>query len=126
AGLLAGGIVALFTVLVDAFPGMRSVFPKLSPVLVQLLTLDQGLGTGALIVVVGAGVAGLIGAGLGMLPERTRKALLIGIETLVILAVFQAVVNDLFSWFRTLPNFLYAPRGGLTVTAAIVVFVVAV
>lgn len=126
AGLLAGGIVALFTVLVDAFPGMRSVFPKLSSVLVQLLTLDQGLGTGALIVVVGAGVAGLIGAGLGMLPERTRKALLIGIETLVILAVFQAVVNDLFSWFRTLPNFLYAPRGGLTVTAAIVVFVVAV
>lgn len=126
AGLLAGGIVALFTVLVDAFPGMRSVFPKLSPVLVQLLTLDQGLGTGALIVVVGAGVAGLIGAGLGMLPERTRKALLIGIETLVILAVFQAVVNDLFNWFRTLPNFLYAPRGGLTVTAAIVVLVVAV
>lgn len=126
AGLIAGGILALFAFIVDAFPGLRPIFPKLSPVLVQLLTLDQGLGTGAVLVVVGAGVAGLMGAGFGILPDRIRKALLIGIETLVILAVFQAVIDDLFDWFETIPDFLYASRGGLSVTAAIVVFVAAV
>lgn len=126
AGLLAGGILALFAVIVDGFPGIRSVFPKLSPVLVQLLTFDQELGTGVLLVIVGAGIAGLAGAGLGLLPDRVRKALLIGIETVVIVAVFQAVIDDLFDWFETLPDFLYASRGGLTVTAAIVVFAVAV
>lgn len=126
AGLLAGGILAIFAYIVDAFPGMRPIFPKLSPALVQLLTLDQGLGTGSLLVLAGAGLAGLAGAGLGMLPDRVRKALLIGIETVVILAVFQAVIDDLFDWFETLPDFLYASRGGLTITSAIVAFVVAV
>lgn len=125
AGLLAGGITALFAVIVDSFPGIRPIFPKLSPVLVQLLTLDQGLGTGALLIVVVAGVAGLAGAGLGVIPYRIRNALLIGIETLIILAVFQQVIDDLFDWFQTLPDFLYASRGGLSITAAILVFAIA-
>ena len=125
AGLLAGAMAAAFALLVDAFPGMRGVFPKLSPVLVGLLTFKREMAIGLLLLVAGSGVAAAAGAALGMLPSRWRKGVLVGAETLLALAVFQAVIVNLFRWFTTLPSFLYAPRGGLTLVAAVVVFVVA-
>ena len=124
-GLVAGLIAALFAALVDAFPGLRGTFPRLSPMMVQLLTFDFGVGAGFLVLPAIGAVVGAIGVSVHWLSERLRKALGVGALTTVIAAVFESVVKDVFDWFSALPRFLYAPAGGLKVVSAIVVFVVA-
>ena len=124
-GLVAGLIAALFAALVDAFPGLRGTFPRLSPMMVQLLTFDFGVGAGFLVLPAIGALVGAIGVSVHWLSERLRKALGVGALTTVIAAVFESVVKDVFDWFSALPRFLYAPAGGLKVVSAIVVFVVA-
>lgn len=124
-GLVAGLIAALFAALVDAFPGLRGTFPRLSPLMVQLLTFDFGVGAGFVVLPGIAAVVGAVGVSVHWLSEGLRKALGVGALTTVIAAIFESVVKDVFDWFSALPRFLYAPAGSLKVVSAIVVFVVA-
>lgn len=125
AGGLGGVIAGLFVLLVDAAPGLRDTFPKLGPVMVQTLTFDLGVGGGFGLLVAGGVVLALIGMALHWLSARWQKAIVIGVEAVVFVAIFEAVIDDLFDWFDTLPSFLYHPRGGLEVVSAVVVFAVA-
>jgi branched-chain amino acid transport system permease protein len=125
AGGLAGFVAGLFAILVNAAPGLRGTLPNLSPALVEVLTLGMGVGIGlVLLTVLGAAVAAL-GAGFHWLPPRMARAVSVAAQSVVAVAVFEAVIDDLFDWFKTIPNFLYASRGGLTILSAIVVFLVA-
>ena len=125
AGLVGSVILGIFTLLVNAFPDVRNIFPQLSPQLVELLTLGMGLGAGiAVVVVVSAALAGL-GAATAFLPPRISRAMLIGVETVVIISLFQPVVDDLFDWFDAIPEFLYGTQRALGLVPAIVLFVVA-
>ncbi|MEE9177704.1 MAG: hypothetical protein V3U46_04700, partial [Acidimicrobiia bacterium] len=123
AGALAGLFLATFALIVDTFPELRDTFPNLSPQMVELITL--GYGTSAAFVVLptlSALLAG-VGAGVAWLPRKLYKALLVGISTVLITSVFDAVIDDFFDWLPAIPDFLYAPISGLTVVSAIVVFV---
>ncbi|MPZ53537.1 MAG: hypothetical protein GEU79_12530 [Acidimicrobiia bacterium] len=126
AGLIAGLIVGGFTALVSAVPDLRGTFPNLSPVLVDTLTMDRGLGLGVVLLTVISIVAAVAGAATHWLPTRITRALSVGVQAVVVLAVFQTVVDDLFDWFTALPDALYAQGGGLTIVSAVLVFALSV
>lgn len=124
-GVAAGIVPAALALVTDALlPGIRDIFPNLSPAMIGLVTFERGLSGGLAILIGLAAAVALLGGVVAGLPERLRKAVVAGAGTIVSLAIFEAVINDLFRWFRTLPDFLYASRGGLTLVSSIVVFVV--
>lgn len=123
AGAIGGLMVALFALLIDALPEVRSTLPNLSPEMVDTITLGLGVGVGLVVVpAISAGVA-LLGAAIAFLPDRYRKALGVGALTVVAFALFQAVVDDFFDWFPALPDFLYETPSGISVVPAIILFV---
>jgi branched-chain amino acid transport system permease protein len=122
AGGLAGFVAGLFAILVNAAPGLRGTFPNLSPSLVEVLTLGMGVGGGLVVLTALGAVVAALGTGFHWLPPRMARAVSVALQSVVAVAVFEAVIDDLFDWFKTIPNFLYASRGGLTIVSAIVVF----
>lgn len=126
AGALAGLIVGGFTALVDAAPGIRGTFPNMSPRMVDILSFGQNVGTGILLMVLMGVATGGAAAAIRMLPEKVRKGMATGALTIVILAVFQSVVDNLFKWFATVPDLLYVRGGGMGLASALVVFALSV
>jgi branched-chain amino acid transport system permease protein len=123
AGALAGFFLASFALIVETFPQLRDTFPNLSPKMVELITLGYGTGAAFVVLPVASGLLAAIGASVAWLPRKLYKASLVGISTVLITSVFDAVIDDFFDWLPAIPDFLYAPISGLTVVSAIVVFV---
>lgn len=124
-GIAAGIFPAGLALLTEAAPTLRDTFPNLSPAMVDLLTLGRGTASG-LVMLIGVCAAVSLAAGaISLLPAPIPTAVAVGTETVIVLALFEAVVNDLFRWFSTLPRLLYQSGGGLSVVSAAVVFVVA-
>ncbi|MEE8375312.1 MAG: hypothetical protein V3S26_03205 [Acidimicrobiia bacterium] len=123
AGALAGFFLASFALIVEIFPQLRDTFPNLSPKMVELITLGYGTGAAFVVLPVASGLLAAIGASVAWLPRKLYKASLVGISTVLITSVFDAVIDDFFDWLPAIPDFLYAPISGLTVVSAIVVFV---
>jgi branched-chain amino acid transport system permease protein len=91
--------------------------------MVELITLGYGTGAAFVVLPVVSALLAAIGASVAWLPRKLYKALLVGISTVLITSVFDAVIDDFFDWLPAIPDFLYAPISGLTVVSAIVVFV---
>jgi len=123
AGALAGFFLASFALIVENFPQLRDTFPNLSPKMVELITLGYGTGAAFVVLPVASALLAAIGASVAWLPRKLYKALLVGISTVLIISVFDAVIDDFFDWLPAIPDFLYAPISGLTVVSAVVVFV---
>lgn len=125
AGLIASVFPAALALATEAVPALRSTFPNMSPAMVQMLNFDRE--TGGIFVLIAVTVAvGLAGGVIASLPLRLQKALAIGAETWIILAIFRVMVIDMFRWFPALPDFLYSSSGGLEILPATAAFVVAV
>jgi len=124
-GVIGGLIAALFATIVNTFPDVRSVFPNWSPELVELLTLGLGVGPAFLVLPAISAVVAAAAAGTSFLPERMRKALVVGLLAVVAVSLFQPVVDDFFDWLEVVPDFLYTPTRAIGVPGAIAVFVLA-
>ncbi len=125
AGAVGGAIAAAFATLVNAAPGIRGTFPKMGPAMVDALTLSRGVAEAwPLLIVISTAIAA-VGAAVHWLNPAIRRALAVASETVIIAAIFESVVDDLFDWFKTIPHALYARAGGLTVPSAVILFVVA-
>lgn len=124
AGAMAGAMLTVFALIVDTFPQLRGTFPNLSPNMVDLATLGLGTGAGLLVMPVVAAALAAAGASMAWIPDRIRKATTVGGLTVLIVALTQTLVADFFSWLRAIPNFLYTRGTGLTVVAAILLFIV--
>jgi branched-chain amino acid transport system permease protein len=123
AGAIGGLMVALFALLIDTFPQVRSTFPNLSPEMVEVITLGLGVGAGLVVIPAVSAAVAAVGAGISFLPGRYQKALAVGALTVLAFAMFQAVVDDFFDWFPALPDFLYETPSGISVIPAIILFV---
>ncbi len=122
AGAIGGFMVALFALLIETFPEVRSTFPNLSPEMVEVITLGFGVGVGLFLVPAISAAVAVVGAALSFLPERATRALAVGALTVLAFALFQAVVDDFFDWFTALPDFLYDSPSGISVIPAVIVF----
>lgn len=123
AGLIAGTVVAVFALIVNTFPGLRGTFPRLGPQMVEGVTLGFGVGGGFVILPLISAAVGAVSAAFAWLTERLQRALLIGLGSVPVLAMFEPLVDDLLDLIPAIPDFLYAPGRGLTVTSTVVVVI---
>lgn len=122
-GIIAGVVVALFALAVNTFPDLRGTFPRLGPEMVRLLTFEYSVASGFLILPVISALVAAAAAAFAWIPQRLRRSLLIALGSIVVLAMFQPLVDDLFDPIPAVPDFLYSPVRGFTITSAIVVLV---
>jgi branched-chain amino acid transport system permease protein len=97
--LLSGALVGVLAtlplwglIILAEYTNIREMFVNISPALVDVLTFGQAnLVVGGLILLVVMAISGVVGAGLRLLPERWRKAVIWGLG--VTLAI--ALMSDL-------------------------------
>lgn len=126
AGLLAGGLTALGIAAVKLFPdqAVRNIFTSVTPILIDVLTLQMSIWAGVATLLVGSVVAALVGAVLRTLPRRTRHPLVIALLVTVLLGMLQNVVRVALIQLGVTTDWLYSFRfKGLTYLGAILAFV---
>jgi branched-chain amino acid transport system permease protein len=125
AGLVGGVIVAVMTFLVDAFDP-RDVLVNASAKLVDVLHWGLDPLPGTIILVVGGFVVGAIGAGIAILPHTLRRGVLIGLSTVIGVALMQTFVAQVLTGLglKAVNSFIYA-RDGMNPIGAGLVLVLA-
>ena len=118
-GLVAGGGLSLLAVLVTNFD-LRDPLINWSPQLLELLSFGRGaLFAFVLWLLVGAGL-GFLGGVLRFAPSRTRRVIVTMALAIVGAAILESLVLDLVEGvgLDESIDWIYAPRGGLTMTGA--------
>jgi branched-chain amino acid transport system permease protein len=123
AGGAAGGVVlALFAVYVDVVKP-RGIFPNATPRMVDILHFGQDAVLGSLTLIVVAGLSGLAGAALHVLPRLPARAVAIGLIVTLLVALMERFVGQILG---NLPIAFLRPfffvRAGLTPEGAAVLF----
>jgi branched-chain amino acid transport system permease protein len=123
AGVVAAVPIAALTVIMDAVP-LQWMFIALSHDLFQMLTLQQGLAIGCAILIVGGGLAGLLGALWRVAPTVVRRAIGPGLVAVFIAGVFEELIQLMLQNYEgpvgNFRDFVYtweglSPQGALTI-----------
>ncbi|MFT7474013.1 MAG: branched-chain amino acid transport system permease protein [Verrucomicrobiales bacterium] len=145
-GALGGLGLTLLVVLMSNFD-VRDPLVNWSPQLFSLLSFNRGVGFGVWSWIAIGGALGAIGAGMRLLPTRVRRAISVMALTIVSVAIFQGIIDDLLggigefindpgriseffgegetarprvdSAFDPVIDFIYAQTGGLTRSGAL-------
>lgn len=123
-GLLIAGLLALL-VMLGSLVNLRKIFINASPLLYQLLTFNQGLGTGALLLFGAGGLCGLLSGLFYLSPSRIRKVLISSLGGVVLVGVLQDLLRPTFSaWgpLSVINEWLFAANG-LTLEGAFTLFI---
>ncbi|HLY88547.1 MAG TPA: branched-chain amino acid ABC transporter permease [Acetobacteraceae bacterium] len=130
AGAAAGVPIAALTVIMDAVP-LQWMFIALSNDLFQMLTTEQGLAVGCVILIGGGALAGLLGALWRISPAALRRAVGPGLIAVVVAGVFQELIQLILQQYEggtvaDLRDFIYtweglSPQGALTIFVVVAV-----
>jgi branched-chain amino acid transport system permease protein len=127
AGVACGVPIAVLALAIVLLP-LQSIFIALSPDLLDMLTVGQGLALGMVILVGGAALAGLLGAALSLAPRDVRRALIPGAVTVVVAGVFQELIQLMLQQWEgivtDIQGFFYTWEG-LSVQGAVALFIIA-
>jgi branched-chain amino acid transport system permease protein len=94
AGLIAGAFLAAL-VLLSSVVNLRSFLPNASPELFEVLTLGSDpVVSGFWIPAVAGILGGALGAGLALLPRRTRELVIVNLVALVLVGLFAGLVRQ--------------------------------
>ena len=121
-GAIGGGFLALLMVALDSW-NLRDPLVNWSPKLLRFLTYENGMGFGAVAWIVTGAVLGLAGASFHIMPRVVRRFTTFVLFGLISLSILESVIDDLSEGFRLewLDEFMYAKKGGLTLTSVIVI-----
>jgi branched-chain amino acid transport system permease protein len=129
AGAASGGPIAVLTALVALLPSLQSIFIALSPDLLEMLTLGQGPVLGAIVLVVAAAMAGLLGVILCLLSPGLTRGLAPGFVAVAVAGVFQELIQLMLQQYAgvisQISDFFYT-WDGLSPQGAVAIFVIAV
>ncbi len=126
AGAIAGGVLALLVVAMDALD-LRAIFIALSPALFEMLTFDLGLAGGVLVLIGGSAALAALGALLTLGPRAFRRHVLIGCIAVIFFGVFQELIQIMMQYgdiIGAVRETIYTWEG-LTPEGAILIFVIA-
>ncbi|MCB0061275.1 MAG: branched-chain amino acid ABC transporter permease [Caldilineaceae bacterium] len=129
-GLLSGSaafLLPLLLIMLAQLINLRAMFVNISPALINLLTLEQGLATGLGLLLVGFIGCGFIGAFLNVLPNLLSKALINGIGWVLGVGLLaEYVIQIIQPWFgRAVVRQLFASKA-INPIPALYVFCIAV
>jgi len=130
AGLLAGALAAVPVVLLVALAGfwttIRDYFVNISPQLIEILTFGRESLAGSLLLLGVMAGLGLIGAAIHLIPQRFRRPFINATLFTLIFSLFSDVPLNIANQFlsRDLVRLVF-PSKGITVVAALVIFVLA-
>ena len=121
-GAIGGGCLALLMVALDSW-NLRDPLVNWSPKLFRFLTYENGMGFGAVAWIVTGAVLGLVGASFHIMPRAVRRVTSFVVFGLISLSILESLIDDLSEGFRLewLDEFMFAKKGGLTVTSTIVI-----
>ena len=121
-GAIGGGFLALLMVALDSW-NLRDPLVNWSPKLFRFLTYENGMGFGAVAWIVTGAVLGLVGASFHIMPRVVRRFTTFVVFGLISLSILESVIDDLSEGFRLewLDEFMFAKKGGLTLTSTIVI-----
>jgi branched-chain amino acid transport system permease protein len=123
-GLVVGALLA-FLVLLGHIVNLRKVFVNAMPSLYQLLTFNQGIGTG-IVILLGAGVLSGVFAGvLYLLPGLARRILIVSLSSIVGVGVLQDMLRPtigLWGPLAVINEWLFTSNG-LTLYGAVGLFI---
>ena len=121
-GAIGGGCLALLMVALDSW-NLRDPLVNWSPKLFRFLTYENGMGFGAVAWIVTGAVLGLVGASFHIMPRVVRRFTTFVVFGLISLSILESVIDDLSEGFRLewLDEFMFAKKGGLTLTSTIVI-----
>jgi branched-chain amino acid transport system permease protein len=124
-GITVGGVVVLLVILGNLVR-LRSIFINASPVLFNtLLTFDQGMETGILLLLGAGAISGLLGGLLYLSPDLLRRVLMRSLGSIVGAGVLQDMLRPTFAaWgpIAIINDWLFTSNG-LTLHGAISIFV---
>jgi branched-chain amino acid transport system permease protein len=126
AGGLAGGLLALLALAMQAFP-LRQIFIALSPTLLKSLTFGLGVPLGGAVMIVTGALLTVLGAALTRGPEGLRKPVTIGLAFVIVFGVFQELIQIMMQSggaIDALRQSIYSWEG-LTLKGAVTIFVLA-
>ncbi len=125
-GIAAGLVVSIFTLLSHVVE-LRSVFLNISPGLLELLTFNQSLGVGVLILFASMTAMGTLGGLAHLLPDRWLRALVGAVSWSLLVGLLQDVVSSFFRGIGLpfLVGVFYRGTGGLTWIGLLITFVIA-
>lgn len=120
-GLIGGGVLSLLMVALDAW-NLRDPLVNWSPKLFRFLTYENGMGFGAAAWLSTCAALGLLGASIHVVPAMVRRISAFVVFGLFTLSILEAAISDLSEGFglEWLTDWLYAKKGGLTVTSTVV------
>ncbi len=123
-GLTAGVATWLFVAIVNAYD-LRDVFTRLSPALVRVLTFDQGVVAGGLIIVGISVVLGFLGGAAHLIPNTLRRKVIGSAEWVIVFALVEDVISQVMRQIG-LDSFVTTmfTNGALKVVPAIVIAVI--
>ena len=123
-GLIVGGLLALL-VIVGGLINFRKVFINASPLLYKLLTFDQGIKAGILLLLGAGALSGLLAGLFYLAPILLRRVLIISLGSVVGAGVLQDLLRPTFALWGPLAviNEWLFTANGLTFHGAIGLFV---
>ena len=130
AGVLAGGLAAVPPILLiwltTVWTTIRDYFVNVSPQLIEILTFGRGPGVGSLLLLAVMAGMGLLGAAIHLIPQRTRRPLVNASLFTFAFALFSDVPLNIANQFLERNTVrLFFPTKGITLLAAVIVFVLA-
>jgi branched-chain amino acid transport system permease protein len=123
-GLVMGGHLALL-VIVGNLVNLRKVFVNAMPSLYQLLTFNQELGTGIVLLLVAGALSGLFAGLLFLAPRLARRILITALSSIMAAGVLQDLLRPTFALWGPVAivnEWLFAANG-LTLSGAIGLFI---
>jgi branched-chain amino acid transport system permease protein len=127
-GAVAGGLIFLF---IAAMKGLIAQELIVSEILTEIrgvllddiLLFGQGVGLGGVLLIGGGAGLGALASSLHLLDRQNRRPLLIGLVAALLVSMLEPFLRVILSGLGLETDWLYKGRG-LTVTGAIVVFIV--
>jgi branched-chain amino acid transport system permease protein len=126
AGGVAGGLLALLALAMQAFP-LRQIFIALSPGLLKSLTFGLGASRGGAVLIVAGASLAVLGAALTRAPEGLRKPAAAGLAFVIVFGVFQELIQIMMQSggaIDALRQSIYTWEG-LTLAGALIIFFLA-
>jgi len=130
---LSGGLSGLVTaamlavlVLIGPPINLRAMFMNATPGLYAMLTFSLGT-MGIVVLLISGMVLGLLTAGLNLLPDRVRRAIILGLVIVIVTGLLQEVLRvTIQGWgaAASLVTWIFADKG-LSIPGAIALFILA-